>query len=93
VDKDNQNNQNQLDDDLWHPDDYPDNVTLSQLDMAFATTFSTQEGKKVLEHLKSITVDQPSFSPGGEASVGFWREGQNSIVRQILNRIRRTRDV
>tara|TARA_R100000278_G_C5371245_1_gene128989 strand:+ start:257 stop:433 length:177 start_codon:yes stop_codon:yes gene_type:complete len=51
--------------------------------------FSTEEGQKVLQHLQSITIDQPAWTPGAEPSYGYAREGQNSIVREIIQRMRR----
>ena len=51
-----------------------------ELDKAYARTFDTEEGKKVLEHLKSKTLNQPTWVPGSETSFGFAREGQNSVT-------------
>lgn len=62
------------------------------LDVAFRKTFQTKEGKRVLEHLVSITVDQPAWVPGADTSYGFAREGQNSIIREIQQRIRRANE-
>ena len=48
--------------------------------------------QKVLEHLKSKTLDQPTWIPGSETSFGFAREGQNSVMRDILMRIERAKN-
>jgi hypothetical protein len=64
---------------------------LKRLDRAFARTFETDEGKKVLEYLVDKTLNQPTWIPGGGTSFGFAREGQNSIIREILQRIERTK--
>tara|TARA_R110000822_G_scaffold41524_5_gene113013 strand:- start:1586 stop:1894 length:309 start_codon:yes stop_codon:yes gene_type:complete len=61
----------------------------SELDKNFSRTFKTEDGKKVLEYLKTCTIDQPTWTPGVDASHGYLREGQNSIIREMLNRIRR----
>jgi len=46
---------------------------------------TTASGKRFLAWLRSKTVDQPSFVPGPHgADQGFFREGQNSIYREIL---------
>ena len=63
-----------------------------ELDKAYARTFETEEGKKVLEHLKSKTLDQPTWIPGSDTSFGFAREGQNSVMRDILMRIERAKN-
>jgi 3-hydroxy-3-methylglutaryl CoA synthase len=63
------------------------NHTLNQ---NYAICFSTPTGKKVLEHLKRCTIEQPAWIPGdGDTGVhnAFIREGQNSIVRSIMDRI------
>jgi len=58
---------------------------------AFARTFETEEGKKVLEFLINKTLQQPTWIPGGDNSYGYAREGQNSIIREIQTRIGRTK--
>ena len=67
----------------------PLNKEQRELDLLYARTFRTEEGIKVLEHLKSITTDQPCWIPGADPSFGFAREGQNSIIREIEQRIKR----
>lgn len=64
------------------------------LNEQYAACFNTTAGKKVLEHLKKITLDQPTWIPSGgvvdgQSSIhhGFVREGQNSVVRSIIERI------
>lgn len=63
-----------------------------ELNKHYAIVFNTPSGKKVLKHLKKCTLDQPTWIPNpqnGESAVqhGFIREGQNSIVRSIIDRI------
>ena len=58
---------------------------------SFARTFETEEGKKVLEILINKTLKQPTWVPGGDTSLGFAREGQNSIIREIQTRIERAK--
>ena len=62
------------------------------LDIVFKRTFDTEAGKKVLAHLKAITVDQPAWVPGAEPSFGYAREGQNSIYREIEQRLKRANE-
>ena len=66
----------------------------SELNKQYVSCFSTPIGKKVLEHLKKCTIEQPTWTPSGGqldgASVvqhAFVREGQNSIIRSIVDRI------
>jgi hypothetical protein len=62
-----------------------------RVDVLFARAFSTAEGAEVLRHLRAATIEQPAWVPGQDASHGFAREGQNSIVREIERRIARAR--
>ncbi|MBL00816.1 MAG: hypothetical protein CMI34_05355 [Opitutales bacterium] len=62
------------------------------LDIIFKKTFQTEDGKKVLEYLRKVTIEQPCWTPGADVSYGYAREGQNSIVREIEQRIRRANE-
>tara|TARA_R100001440_G_scaffold15988_2_gene27098 strand:- start:4534 stop:4836 length:303 start_codon:yes stop_codon:yes gene_type:complete len=62
------------------------------IDIQFKRCFDTEAGQKVLEHLRSITIDQPAWVPGAEPSFGYAREGQNSIIREIEQRIKRANE-
>lgn len=64
----------------------------SEIDKIFFRTFSTEDGQKVLVYLKNCTIDQPTWTPGADASHGYLREGQNSITREIINRLRRCKN-
>jgi len=68
-------------------------IAQDDLNTAFVRCFSTEAGIEVLEHLKQVTLDQPSWYPGEDPSHGFAREGQNSIVREILRRIDKGRQL
>lgn len=63
----------------------------SDMDKLYAHLFGSPEGLKVLSDLRSRTIEQPSWYPGEDPSHGFAREGQNSIVRMIEERIKRAR--
>jgi hypothetical protein len=62
------------------------------LDILFKRCFDSEAGKKVLEHLETITIDQPAWVPGADPSFGYAREGQNSIVREIQQRMKRANE-
>lgn len=68
-------------------------VSQDDIDIAFVRCFSTEAGQQVIDHLKAMTLDQPSWFPGEDPSHGFAREGQNSVVREILRRIERGRNL
>ena len=68
-------------------------ISQDDVDISYVRCFSTEAGQEVLDHLKAMTLDQPSWYPGEDPSHGFAREGQNSVVREILRRIERGRNV
>tara|TARA_R100000742_G_C4221482_1_gene45152 strand:+ start:282 stop:542 length:261 start_codon:yes stop_codon:yes gene_type:complete len=71
--------------------DKPEYIDPKEINGLYYKVFTTVEGQKVLEHLRAITIEQPSFIPGESASYGYCREGQNSIIREIQKRIERAR--
>lgn len=62
----------------------------------FLATFDTPSGKKVLEWLIKHTLETPTWWPDADynksVANGFWREGQNSLVRQIKAKIQLAKD-
>jgi len=60
-------------------------------DSLYAKIFSSAEGQIVLDDLKSRTIDKPSWFPGADEHYGYVREGQNAVVREILQRIERAK--
>jgi len=62
------------------------------LNTSFHRCFGTEDGQKVLAHLRHVTLEQPAWVPGADASFGYAREGQNSLVREIEQRIRRANE-
>jgi len=62
-----------------------------EIDILIARTFATEQGQKVLAWLRQVTIEIPAWVPGQDASYGFAREGQNSLVREIERRIERAR--
>ena len=79
-------------------DDLEPNVTIPEdrkrddLDILIARTFSTEEGQKVLAWLRETYLENPSWQPGAESSYGFYREGQNAVIRDIEKRIKRIKE-
>lgn len=71
--------------------DAPADQPKQDIDLLIARTFASEEGKQVLAWLRHMTIEAPAWVPGQEASYGFAREGQNSIVREIERRIVRAR--
>jgi hypothetical protein len=53
----------------------------------FYGCFSTEDGQFVLNRLKEITLDRPVLNANSTQFGAGMREGQNAIVRQILDQL------
>ncbi len=63
------------------------------LDILYGRVFKSEEGQKVLHHLRQITIEQPSWYPGEDPSHGFVRTGMTALVRLIERRVERSNNV
>lgn len=61
---------------------------------AYANVFSTEQGKKVIEDLLNRTLREAVYMPEREnpEMLGHIREGQNSLVRYISQRIQQGKE-
>jgi hypothetical protein len=59
------------------------------LDRLVQRVFSTEDGQKLLKWMREVYLENPSWQPGADNSYGYWREGQNAVVRDLEVRIRR----
>ena len=55
--------------------------------------FGTDEGQKLLAWWRENLLEQPVAVPGSTPDFAFYREGQNSVVRDIEARIKRARNL
>ena len=53
--------------------------------------FKSEDGKNLMEWLRQTILEQPVALPGSDSSYAFYREGQNSIIRDLEARIIRAR--
>ena len=51
----------------------------------------SEDGKKLMGWLRASVLEQPVAVPGADPSYAFYREGQNSIVRDLESRIQKAR--
>jgi hypothetical protein len=65
-------------------------IKADDLDIIYGRVFKSEEGQKVLHHLRQITIEQPSWNPGEDASYGYVRTGMAEIVRLIEKRVERS---
>jgi len=62
----------------------------ADIDLTYGKVFKSTEGARVLSHLRSITIEQPTWFPGEDASFGYVRTGMAEMVRMIEKRIERS---
>ena len=55
---------------------------------AIAQLFSSRNGKVVLDYIRSKTIERPCCPAGSVEGYGYFREGQNDLVRQIETAIK-----
>ena len=63
-----------------------------EIDRALAQTFESESGKIAMAFLESAYLNTPSWAPGYSPDYGFFREGQNTLVREIKARISRAKE-
>jgi hypothetical protein len=51
----------------------------------------SEDGQKLLQWLRDALIEQPVAVPGADPSFAFYREGQNSVVRDLEARISKAR--
>jgi hypothetical protein len=59
------------------------------IDKLFVDALNTPNGRKLLAYWKRQYMDQPVCVPGASADHGFYREGQNSLIREVITRLNR----
>ena len=64
----------------------------ANLDKAIAKTFASPSGKIVMKWLQETYLSQPTWAPGFTTDYGFFREGQNTLIREITMRIMRAKE-
>jgi hypothetical protein len=62
------------------------------LDRLCLRVLGTEDGKKLVLWLRQSYLEQPVALPGSASDYAFYREGQNSIVRDLEARISRSLD-
>ncbi len=76
-----------------NPPSSPDPAERDTLDRMFLRCFDTDAGRITLQHLRKQTLDQPVWAAGGGEGWAAFREGQNTIIREIETRMKRAIDL
>jgi len=53
----------------------------------------TEDGQALMRWLRDTILEQPVAVPGASSDYAFYREGQNSVVRDLEARIKRARNL
>jgi hypothetical protein len=51
----------------------------------------SEDGNKLMKWLRATLLEQPVALPGSDPSYAFYREGQNSVIRDLEARINKAR--
>lgn len=63
----------------------------AEIDKAISRLFLTDDGEKVMKHLERAYMNQPCWAPGYSTDYGFFREGQNTLIRELKARMSRAK--
>jgi len=66
--------------------------TAEDLNLLVAKTFGTDAGQKVLAWMREFYLERPCWEPGAESSLGYWKSGQQAVIRDVEARIRKARN-
>ena len=55
--------------------------------------FGSEDGQKFMQWLTEAYLNQPVAVPGSDPSFAFYREGQNSVIRDVIARITKARNL
>ena len=62
-----------------------------ETDQLCLRVFGDEDGIEMIAWLRKTILEQPVALPGSDSSYAFYREGQNSIIRDLEARIIRAR--
>jgi len=67
------------------------NQKRDDIDRLCLRVLGSEDGEKLIEWLRQAVVEQPVALPGSDPSYAYYREGQNSIVKDLEARLIRAR--
>jgi hypothetical protein len=67
------------------------NQKRDDLDRLCLRVLGNEDGEKLMKWLRDAVVEQPVALPGSDPSYAYYREGQNSIVKDLEARLIRAR--
>ena len=61
------------------------------IDRLVLRVMGEEDGAKLMRWLRNTVLEQPVALPGSDSSYAYYREGQNSIIRDLEARLIRAR--
>ena len=65
--------------------------SIEDLNKLCLRVLSSEDGEKLMKWLRATLLEQPVALPGADPSYAFYREGQNSVIRDLEARINKAR--
>lgn len=69
------------------------NQQREDLDRLVLRVMGSEDGQALLRWWRDTILEQPVAVPGASSDYAFYREGQNSVVRDLEARIKRARNL
>ena len=63
-----------------------------EIDRAIARVLRTEDGRLMMDWLCGAFLHQPTWAPGYSTDFGYYREGQNTLIRELMLRGERAND-
>lgn len=63
------------------------------MDRLVLRVFGDEDGERLIIWLKAMYVDIPVAMPGTDPSFAFFAEGQRNVIRDLLQRIKRAKEM
>lgn len=65
----------------------------NDIDLLCLKVFGTEQGQKLFKWMREQTIEQAAWTPGTDASYGYFLEGRCALVRELQARINRARNL
>ena len=64
----------------------------AELDRSISRIIESEDGQRMMDWLENSVLMQPTWAPGFETDYGYFREGQNHLVRELKHRAERAKE-
>ena len=64
----------------------------AEVDRSIKRILESDDGQRMMEWLTESYLLQPTWAPGYQTDFGYFREGQNTLIREIQTRALRAKE-